>query len=120
MKNEPDGKLKFKMGPVMQKALLLIEGGLVLGLTTRPDAYFKIFKKISREWRNINERTLRKAIRKLYQSQLIDYKESSDGTVSLILTENGKKKYLQYNPDAIKISKVFLFILMNVKMKLIL
>jgi len=37
MKKEPDGSLKFKMGPIMQKALLLIEGGLVLGLTTRPD-----------------------------------------------------------------------------------
>ena len=105
MKNGPDGNLKFKMGPVMQKALLLIEGGLVLGLTTRPDIYFKILKKISREWQNINERTLRKAIRKLYQSQLIDYKENNDGTVSLILTDKGKKKYLQYNPDAIKIPK---------------
>ena len=105
MKNEPDGSLKFKMGPVMQKALLLIEGGLVLGLTTRPDVYFKILKKISKEWKKVNERALRKAIRKLYQSQLIDYKENNDGTVSLILTDKGKKKYLQYNPDAIKIPK---------------
>lgn len=105
MKNRPNGNLKFKMGPVMQKALLLIEGGLILGLTRRPDQYFKIVKKISKEWRNINERTLRKAIRKLYQSQLIDYKENRDGMVSLVLTGGGKKKYLQYNPDAIKIPK---------------
>ena len=89
----------------MQKVLLLIEGGLILGLTTRPDTYFKILKKISKEWRNINERTLRKAIRKLWESQLIDYKENSDGTVSLILTDKGKKKHLQYNPDAMKILK---------------
>lgn len=105
MKNRIDGSLKFKMGPVMQKALLLIEGGFILGLTTRPDQYFKIIKKMSKEWRNINERTLRKAIRKLYQSQLVDYKENNNGMVSLILTDGGKKKYLQYNPDAIKISK---------------
>lgn len=105
MKNRTDGSLKFKMGPVMQKALILIEGGLILGLTTRPDQCFKIIKKMSKEWRNINERTLRKAIRKLYQSQLVDYKEKNNGMVSLILTDGGKKKYLQYNPDAIKISK---------------
>jgi DNA-binding transcriptional regulator PaaX len=105
MRTGIDKNFKFKMGPVMQKALLLIEGGLVLGLTTRPDVYFKILKKISKEWQNINERTLRKAIRKLYQSQLIDYKENNDGTVSLVLTDRGKKKHLQYNPDAIKIPK---------------
>lgn len=105
MKNGSDGNLKFKMGPVMQKVLLLIEGGILLGLSGRPDVYFKILKKISKEWRGINERTLRKAIRKLYQSQLIDYKENNDGTVSLVLTDGGKKKHLQYNPDAIKIPK---------------
>lgn len=105
MKKVSDGSLKFKMGPAMQKVLLLIEGGLILGLTTRPNIYFKILKKISKEWQNINERTLRKAIRKLYQSQLIDYKENNDGTVSLVLTDKGKKKHLQYNPDAMKILK---------------
>ena len=83
---------RLKIGPVMQKVLLLIEGGVILGLTNRPDKYFKIVKKISKEWQKINERALRTAIRKLYQSKLIDFKEKSDGTVSMTLTEMERKK----------------------------
>ena len=105
MKNYSNRAPRFKTGPVMQKTLLLLEGGLVLGLTRRPDHYFKILKKISREWRKINERALRSAIRKLYQSKLIDYKENSDGTVSMILTNGGKKKIIQFNLDSMKIKK---------------
>ena len=96
---------RFKMGPTMQKALLLIEGGVILGLTRRPDRYFKVVKKISKEWQKINERSLRTAIQKLYQSKLIDFKEKSDGTVSMTLTNNGKKKVIQYNLDSIEIKK---------------
>ena len=96
---------RLKIGPVMQKVLLLIEGGVILGLTNRPDKYFKIVKKISKEWQKINERALRTAIRKLYQSKLVDYKEKSDGTVSMTLTNNGKKKIIQFNLDLIEIKK---------------
>ncbi|MDO8743144.1 MAG: CRISPR-associated endonuclease Cas2 [Candidatus Azambacteria bacterium] len=89
----------------MQKVLLLIEGGVILGLTRRPDKYFKIVKKISKEWQKINERALRTAIRKLYQSKLIDYKEKSDGTISMTLTDNGKKRAIQYSLDSMEIKK---------------
>jgi len=96
---------RLKIGPVMQKVLLLVEGGLILGLTKRPDKYFKVVKKISKEWQKINERSLRTAIQKLYQSKLIDFKEKSDGTVSMTLTDNGKKKIIQFNLDLIEIKK---------------
>ena len=89
----------------MQKALLLLEGGLVLGLTRRPDSYFKILKKISKEWRKISERALKNAIRKLYQSKLIGCKENKDGTVSMILTDAGKKKIIKFNLDFMEIKK---------------
>lgn len=96
---------RLKIGPVMQKTLLLIEGGVILGLTRRPDKYFKIIRKISKEWQKINERALRMAIRKLYQSRMIDFEEKSDGTVSMTLTDNGKKKIIQFNLDSMKIKK---------------
>ena len=89
----------------MQKALLLLEGGLVLGLTRRPDSYFKILKKISKEWRKISERALKNAIRKLYQSKLIGCKENKDGKVSMILTDAGKKKIIKFNLDFMEIKK---------------
>lgn len=96
---------RFKFGSVMQKVILLLEGGLTLGMTTRPDKYFQIIKGISKEWQEINKRTLKDAIRTLYASKLVGYKSNEDGTVSLTLTDAGKKKILQYDPNSIKIKK---------------
>lgn len=93
------------LGSTSRKILLLLEGGLVLSLTRRPDAYFIIIKKIAKEWKKINERKLRDTIKRLYRSKLIDYKEEKDGSVILKLSENGKKKILKYNLDRIEIKK---------------
>lgn len=89
----------------MQKILLLMEGGLVLGLTRRPDQYFRVIKKISKEWQKINERALRSAIHKLYQSKLIGCKDNNDSTISMALTDAGKKKIIKFNLDSMKIKK---------------
>lgn len=94
-----------RIGSVNKKVLLLLSGGLALSLTRRPDAYFRIVKNITKEWKKINERSLKESIRKLYQSKIIDYKENNDGTVKLILTENGKKRALLYDLDKLKINK---------------
>ncbi|MFH1393003.1 MAG: hypothetical protein ABIG73_01290 [Patescibacteria group bacterium] len=96
-----------KLGPVSKKILLLLEGGLALSLTRRPDVYFSVAKKIAKEWREINERSLREAIKNLYKSKMIDYKENSDGTVNLVLAEGGKNRILKYNLDKIEIKKPF-------------
>ncbi|MDO8676399.1 MAG: CRISPR-associated endonuclease Cas2 [Candidatus Azambacteria bacterium] len=93
------------LGPASRKILLLIEGGLVLSLTRRPDAYFRIVKKIAKEWKKINEQNLRKTIKRLYRSKMIDFKENSDGSVTLTLTKEGKKKILRYHLDDIFIKK---------------
>jgi len=93
------------MGPVSKKVLLLLIGGASLSLTRRPDAYFRIVRNIAKEWRKINERNLRIAIKNLYKSKMVDYKENSDGTVDLILSEGGKSKILKYNLDKIEIEK---------------
>lgn len=89
----------------MQKVLLILGGGFTLSLTRRPDAYFRIIKEISKEWKAINRRALCEAVRKLYQSKLIDYKENNNGTVSLILSDGGKNRALRYNLEKIKIKK---------------
>lgn len=93
------------LGPVGKKILLLLNSGLALSLTRRPDAYFRIIKSVAKEWRKINERSLREAIRKLYRSKIIDYRESKDGTVKLVLTGVGQKKVLVYDLDKIEIKK---------------
>ena len=94
-----------ELGPMQKKILLLIEGGLVLSLTRRPDAYFRVVKKIAKEWKKINELALRRSIKRLYQSKLIDYKENGDGTVKIVLSKNGKNKILKYNLDKVEIKK---------------
>lgn len=93
------------LGPASRKILLLIEGGLVLSLTRRPDAYFRIVKKIVKEWKKINEQNLRKTIKRLYRSKMINFKENSDGSVTLTLTKEGKKSVLRYHLDDIFIKK---------------
>ncbi|MDO8443436.1 MAG: hypothetical protein Q7S78_00350 [Candidatus Azambacteria bacterium] len=88
-----------------KKILLLLMGGASLSLTRRPDAYFRVVKNIAKEWRKINERNLRIAIKNLYKSKMVDYKENGDGTVDLVLSEGGKSKILKYNLDKIEIKK---------------
>ena len=76
-----------------------------MGLTRRPDAYFRIVRSIAKEWRKINERNLRTAIKNLYKSKMVDYKENTDGTVRVVLTEMGRSKILKYDLDKIEIKK---------------
>ncbi len=94
-----------QLGPTAKKILVLLEGGLILSLTRRPDAYFKIIKKIAKEWKKINELNLKRTIKRLYRSKLIDYKDNNDGTVSLILSDSGKRRVIKYSLDKIKIKK---------------
>jgi len=96
-----------RLGPKAKKVLLLLKAGAVLSLTRRPDIYFSILKKTAKEWKKINERNLRDAIRRLYKSKLIDYKENKDKTVTIILSEKGKKRILKYDLDKIQIKKPF-------------
>lgn len=92
-----------RFGPVMEKVLLLLGAGITLSLTTRPDYFFKVIESAQKEWKKINERSLRNTIRKLYWSKLVDCRERSDGTVKMILSQTGKKKTLEFKLDTMKI-----------------
>ena len=45
------------------------------------------------------------AIKKLYRSKMINWRENNDGTVTIVLSKNGKNRALQYNLDNMKIKK---------------
>ncbi|MBI2446662.1 MAG: hypothetical protein HYV51_02450 [Parcubacteria group bacterium] len=94
-----------RMGSMSKKVLLLLIGGASLSLTRRPDQYFRIVRKITKEWKKINERNLKRAIRRLYKSKMVDYKENNDGTVNIVLTDNGRKRILKYDLDKIQIKR---------------
>lgn len=96
---------KIKIGPKTQKLLILLQAGIVLSLTSRPDTFFKVIKETVKELKDIEQRVLKSAIRNLYQSKLISYKENNDGTVTIILTQDGKKTALRYNLATMAIKK---------------
>jgi DNA-binding transcriptional regulator PaaX len=98
-------KLYFKNGPVKQKVLTLLCAGAALSLSRSPQGQWRIMKSAYREWNRINQRSLRDAIKKLYQSRLVEYKENRDGTVTLALNEDGRKTALRYDLENIKIEK---------------
>ena len=64
-----------------------------------------LVKGMVKEWRKINERNLRIAIKNLYKSKMVDFRENQDGTVLTILTDKGKKRILKYDIDKIEIKK---------------
>lgn len=96
--------MRNRMGSVQKKILLLLLGGLALGLTRSPKKYFQTVKVISREWKEIDRRTLNQAIRSLYISKLVRTKGNRDGTFTLFLSKEGKEKALTYNLWNMKIN----------------
>lgn len=92
-------------GEVQQKILLLLLAGLALSFTRSPKRYFKIVHDAQKEWRKINHRALKRAINNLYSSKLIEKKENKDGTITIILSSEGKTKALTYRLEEMEIAK---------------
>ena len=97
---------KPKIGPVSQKVLLILLAGAALGLTHSPTQYFRIVKEAEKEWARINRRALHNAIRKLYRAKMVDSKDNKNGSTTIFLTQNGKKKALTYKLDEISIPEM--------------
>lgn len=97
---------KRELGEVSQKVILLLWGGLALGLSGSPRTYFKILKAIGKEWKEIEEKALHRAIKNLYKSKLVDIKEDKDGITTLVLSEKGKEKALRYSLDEMVVPKM--------------
>jgi len=93
-------------GKNQQKLLLLLMGGLIMALSRNPRQYFRILKVIGKGYAEIEQQALKNAIVALYKSKIIEQKENSDGSLTIILTENGKRKALTYQIDEMKIKKV--------------
>ena len=92
-----------KIGPVGQKILLLLLGGLLLGLSRSPKGYFKILKTIRHDWKEINRRALNRSLKALGKSKLVEERENKDGGTTMILTERGKYKAITFQIDEMKI-----------------
>jgi DNA-binding transcriptional regulator PaaX len=99
-------KLKrIRLGVLGRQILTLLLMGASFGLTLNPKRRFLILENIPKELRKVKQEYLNKAIKRLYQSKLIHYKENQDGTISLVLSEEGKKKILIYNVETLKLKR---------------
>jgi DNA-binding transcriptional regulator PaaX len=93
------------MGATKQKVLLLLVSGLALGLTHRPDKQWQIVRGLVAGWKEIDRSNLNRAVRGLYRSHLVREHLHKDGSVSMVLTHEGKKMALRYNLATLKLNK---------------
>ncbi|KKT29611.1 CRISPR-associated endonuclease Cas2 [Candidatus Giovannonibacteria bacterium RIFCSPLOWO2_12_FULL_44_25] len=98
--------LEKRLGPTAQKVLLLLLGGVVLGFARSPKQYWRTIETIKKDWQKINQHTLRRTIRNLYRSRLVDIKENKDDTTTIVLTEQGRKRATTYNIDTIRVPEM--------------
>lgn len=93
------------LGPIQQKALLLLLGGVALGLSGSPTRYFRILGAMQKEWGDINCQSLNRSIKGLYQSKLVMEKRRADGSVSLVLTPEGRRRAQFFRRGDIEIAR---------------
>jgi len=94
-----------KLGGIQQKILLLLLGGFALSCTRSPGRQWRIIKDIHENWKQIDKRTAERAIASLYESRLIEERKNPDGATTLILCEEGKRRALTYQIQAMKIKR---------------
>lgn len=94
-----------KIGSVQQKILLLLLGGAALGCSYSPKQSFRIIGALRKEWQRITKQSLNRAIDGLYENRLVDMKMNPDGSLEMILTEDGRKQALRFNLDTFEIKK---------------
>lgn len=97
--------MSFRIGLIQKRILILLFGSLALGVSYTPRQRSRAFAQIGKEWSSVKTESLRRAIQELYQNKMISIKESSDGIVTLKLSDQGRKKVLEYNLEEIKITK---------------
>ena len=82
----------YKFGPVQQKILLLLLGGIGLGMETSSLRYYRKLRIISKEWKRIDQRSLRRSVKRLCSQKLVQEKYSPDGSFKLVLTKEGVRQ----------------------------
>lgn len=96
-----------RIGSLQQKILILGITGIGLAFSSSPTTSFGLLKVASQEWKRINRQSLKRSLQSLCRSKLLVEKRHRDGTVSLELTETGKRqaKYLHIFGKGVKIQK---------------
>jgi len=97
----------YKFGPVQQKLLLLLLGGVALGSQRSSTRYYRLLFALRKEWKRIDQRSVARSLRRLSEQRLVAEKRSADGTVRLVLTKEGERqaRFLDLYGRSIRIRK---------------
>ena len=76
-----------------------------MSLTRSGKKHLRIINDVRDEWKEINDRALKSAIKSLYSSKLISQKNNRDGTTTFELSKEGQHIALAYDIDNMKILK---------------
>ena len=87
--------------PWKKKLLVLLQAGLVLGLTRHHGRRRYALRSIPKEFRKVEKRYLYRCLHEFHHDRLVEYKERADGTIEMILTEQGRTRALKFNIDII-------------------
>jgi hypothetical protein len=93
---------------VQQKLILLFFGGLAIGLASgSPKAYYRTVRKVIEAWDDIDQKSVNRSLRSLCELKLLEEIKRPDGSITLRLTENGKRfaKYEQFFGSTLKIKR---------------
>lgn len=82
----------YRFGSVQRKIMLTLLGGVVLGCSSSPNQYFSTFRKIKKEWKEVNKSNFYRSMRSLSKEKLIKEKKMADGSIKLVLTERGEEE----------------------------
>lgn len=96
----------FRLSANKKKIILLLASGAVLSLAGSPRSYFKVLNSAAEEWQRINRNTLKRAIKSLYRSKLIEERDKPDGSTTMILNERGREKAISFNIETMNIKKL--------------
>lgn len=86
-----------KVGAVQRKILLLLFSGIALACARTVGEQWKVLTEMGEEWQQIKRQRVERAIAALYESRLISTRKEKDGSYTLTLNEDGRKRALTYN-----------------------
>lgn len=97
--------MRNKRVNIKEKILLLLLGGIALGLTHSPKQYFEILGKMADEWKGVRKSNIKRSIKDLHRVGMLKEVKNKDGTISIILSDEGKKAAEFYSIDNLKINR---------------
>ncbi len=96
-------KNKRIQSPAKQKILLLLLAGAALSLSQTGKRQIKIISTLPKEFANVDRQYLYRLLREFHHDRLVDWKEKTDGSITVTLSEKGKITANKFYPDDLSI-----------------